>query len=90
MPNRWCSRASGAGAHQFTRPSTRMKAGINNIRTSVASTSTASGTPTPKIRMTDTSAATSEANVTAISNAAAVTTRLVRAKPRLSRRAPRR
>jgi len=67
-----------------------MKAGINNIRTSVASTSTASGTPTPKIRITDTSAATSEANVTAISNAAAVTTRLVRAKPRLSRRAPRR
>ena len=58
-----------------------MKAGINNIRTSVASTSTASGTPTPKIRMTDTSAATSEANVTAISNAAAVTTRPVRAKP---------
>ena len=74
---RWCSRASGAGAHQFTRPSTRVKAGINDIRTSVASTSTASGTSTPKIRITDTSAATSEANVTAISDAAAVTTRPV-------------
>jgi hypothetical protein len=35
--------SSSAGAHQFTRPSTRMKAGINNIRTSVASTSTANG-----------------------------------------------
>ena len=58
MPNRWCNRTSGAGAHQFARPSTRMNAGISNIRISVASTSTASGTPTPKIRMTDTSAAT--------------------------------
>ena len=81
MPMCRCSRASGAGAHQLTRPSTFMNAGTNNIRTIVASIRTANGTPRPNIRMTDTFAAINDANVMAISSAAAVTTRPVWAKP---------
>jgi hypothetical protein len=51
IPNRWCSRASGLGAHQFHLPITRMKAGTSTNRTRVASTITASVRPTPNIRM---------------------------------------
>lgn len=52
------------------------------IRTSVASASTASVRPTPKIRMTDTCAAINAANEIDITSAAVVTTRPVRARPR--------
>ena len=51
------------------------------MRTSVASTSTASVRPTPNIRMNDTCAAISAANEIDITSAAAVTTRPVRARP---------
>jgi hypothetical protein len=49
IPTRSWSWASGRGAHQLTRPSTCINAGTNTIRTSVASTSTATVKPTPII-----------------------------------------
>ena len=58
-----------------------MNAGSSTIRTSVASTSTASVSPRPNIRMKDTCAAISAANEIDITSAAAVTTRPVRATP---------
>ena len=58
-----------------------MNAGSSAIRTSVASTSTASVRPRPKIRMKDTWAAMSAAKAMAMISAAAVTTRPVRARP---------
>ena len=58
-----------------------MNAGTSTIRTRVASTSTASVSPTPNIRMNDTCAAISAANEIDITSAAAVTTRPVRARP---------
>ena len=58
-----------------------MNAGTNTIRTNVASASTARVRPTPNIRMKDTCAAISAANEIDITNAAAVTTRPVRASP---------
>ena len=58
-----------------------MNAGTSTIRTSVASTSTASVKPSPNIRMNDTSAAISAANEIDITSAAAVMTRPVRARP---------
>ena len=58
-----------------------MNAGTSSIRTSVASTSTASVRPTPNIRMNDTCAAINAANEIDITSAAAVTTRPVRARP---------
>ena len=59
-----------------------MNAGSSAIRTRVASASTARVKPTPKIRMNETWAAMSAANAIDMINAAAVTTRPVRAKPR--------
>ena len=73
--------ASGAGAHQLYRPNARMNAGSNSMRTSVASTTTASVSPRPNILMNDTCAAIKAANEIAISSAAAVTTRPERARP---------
>ena len=58
-----------------------MNAGSSPIRTSVASASTASVRPSPKIRMNDTWAAISAAKAIAMISAAAVTTRPVRARP---------
>ena len=58
-----------------------MNAGTSTIRTSVASTSTASVSPSPNIRMNDTCAAISAANEIDITSAAAVITRPVRASP---------
>jgi hypothetical protein len=58
-----------------------MNAGSSAIRTRVASASTASVRPSPKIRMNDTWAAISAAKAIAMINAAAVTTRPVRASP---------
>lgn len=51
------------------------------MRTNVASISTANVKPTPNIRMMETSAAASAVNDTAISSAAAVTTRPVKVRP---------
>ena len=51
---RSCSRVRGPGAHQFDRPISCMNDGSSAIRTRVASTSTASVNPSPKIRMKDT------------------------------------
>ena len=58
-----------------------MNAGTMTIRTSVASTSTASARPSPNIRMNDTCAAIRAANEMDITSAAAVITRPVRATP---------
>ena len=58
-----------------------MNAGSSAIRTRVASTRTASVSPSPKIRMNDTCAAIRAANAIAMIIAAAVTTRPVRARP---------
>jgi len=44
-----CTARNGAGAHQLYRPSRCISAGNNNIRTRVASASTASVTPRPNI-----------------------------------------
>ena len=84
MPSRSYSLANGLGAHQITLPSTRMNAGTSSMRTSVASTSTASVSPTPNIRMNETCAAVSAANAIDINSAAAVTTRPVRATPSMT------
>ena len=78
---RSCSRASGAGAHQFHRPRMRMKAGTRISRTKVASTRIASVRPTPNIRMNDTCAAIRAAKEIDMTSAAAVMTRPVRATP---------
>ncbi len=59
-----------------------MNAGSSTMRTSVASTMTASVSPTPNIRMNDTLEAINAANEIDITRAAAVTTRPVRAMPR--------
>ncbi len=77
MPMRLCSRASGAGAHQFHRPIRCMKAGTSTVRTRVASTRTAMVSPRPNIRMNDTSAAISAPNDIDMTSAAAVITRPV-------------
>ena len=58
-----------------------MNAGTSTIRTSVASTRTASVRPNPNKRMNDTWAAMSAANEIDITSAAAVITRPVRATP---------
>ena len=58
-----------------------MKAGSSTIRTSVASTSTASVRPSPSIRMNCTWAPNRAANDIDITRAAAVITRPVRANP---------
>ena len=58
-----------------------MNAGTSTIRTSVASTRTASVRPSPNSRMNATLAAISAANEIDMINAAAVTTRPVRAMP---------
>src|SRR6476619_2019064 len=81
-PTRRCTTRNGAGAHQLYRPSRCINAGNNNIRTRVASASTASVTPRPNITITDTCAAISVAKDRAINSAAAVTTRPVLAIPR--------
>jgi len=70
------------GADQFARPSTRMNAGTSRIRTSVASTSTATVSPNPNKRMKDTFAAISAAKEIVMMSAAAVITRPVWATPR--------
>jgi len=54
MPNLSCKRVNGFGAHQHPVPSQRTNAGSKTIRTNVASTITASVSPTPNIRMNDT------------------------------------
>ena len=59
-----------------------MNAGTRTIRTSVASTSTASVRPSPNIRMNDTLAAINAAKEIDMISAAAVMTRPVRAIPR--------
>ncbi len=59
-----------------------MNAGTRTIRTKVASTRTASVRPSPNIRMNDTLDAISAAKEIDMINAAAVTTRPVRAIPR--------
>ena len=59
-----------------------MKAGTNTMRTTVASTITASVRPTPNIRMNETSAEVRAANEIDINRAAAVMIRPVRATPK--------
>ena len=80
-PMRSCSHTKGFGAHQFHLPSTCMEAGSSTIRTSVASTRTASVRPSPSIRMNCTWAPNRAANDIDITSAAAVITRPVRANP---------
>ena len=58
-----------------------MNAGTSTMRTSVASTRTARVRPRPNIRMNDTCAAISAANEIDMTNAAAVITRPVWARP---------
>ena len=58
-----------------------MNAGTSSIRTNVASIKTASANPSPSIRMNVTWATINAPKEIAISNAAAVMTRPVRATP---------
>ena len=81
-PKRSQKRTSGAGAHQFQRPSSRIVAGTSSARTIVASMTTATASPTPIIWMKLMPLVAKAPTTTTKSSAALVMMRPVRCSPR--------
>jgi len=79
--SRGSSRSSQPGSHQLRSPSSSIVAGTSTSRTSVASSSTATASPRPKIFSDRVEPSTNAPNTQNITAAAAVITRAVAATP---------
>jgi len=72
---------SQRGVHQLSRPSSAIVDGTSSMRTTVASSATASAMPKPSALTNTTGAAANALNTTIMSAAALVTRRPVRVTP---------
>ena len=81
------ARPGRTGSHQFQRPSSAIRLGINRPRTMVASSRTPSASPAPSSCRPATCPATSPERAPTMMSAAALTTRPVWARPSVTARA---